>query len=46
MAQHFALTGAEVPAQTQWMKGCDWMPRDDAMLLLGVYRHGINNWEA
>ena len=23
-----------------------WGPKDDSMLLLGVYRHGIGNWEA
>lgn len=44
-AQSFRLTGAEIAPQTKWMKPCVWTARDDAMLLLGVFRHGVGAWD-
>ena len=29
----------------KWGKSCDWKPRDDAMLMLGVHWHGVAHWE-
>ena len=33
------------PACLQWMRTAEWQLQDDAMLLLGAWRHGINAWE-
>ncbi|GAB4815465.1 hypothetical protein N2152v2_002511, partial [Parachlorella kessleri] len=43
--QTFRLAAGEIPSTTQWMKACAWSPRDDAMLLLGVFRHGVGSWD-
>ena len=37
--------GAQMRAPT-WGKEHKWGQRQDAMLLLGVHRHGLGNWEA
>ena len=29
----------------KWGKSCDWKPKDDAMLMLGVHWHGVAHWE-
>jgi chromodomain-helicase-DNA-binding protein 1 len=33
-----------IKATQNW--SCEWDQRDDAMLLVGVWRHGLGNWEA
>lgn len=33
----------KVKSVTNW--GCTWTPKDDSMLLVGVYKHGFGNWE-
>jgi chromodomain-helicase-DNA-binding protein 1 len=40
---HFRLASAVKPP-TDW--ACEWKPKDDAMLLLGLSRHGMGSWEA
>ena len=44
-ARDFELSPAALPAAPKWGRACDWTPRDDAMLLLGVYRYGIDHWD-
>ncbi|CAL8472046.1 g11588 [Coccomyxa elongata] len=29
----------------KWGRMCDWTPHDDAMLLLGIYWHGLGHWD-
>ncbi|EIE23598.1 hypothetical protein COCSUDRAFT_47361 [Coccomyxa subellipsoidea C-169] len=29
----------------KWARMCDWTPHDDAMLLLGIYWHGLGHWD-
>ncbi|KDD76188.1 hypothetical protein H632_c322p2, partial [Helicosporidium sp. ATCC 50920] len=41
----FALGPREMPAPTQWMRGCGWGPPQDAALVLGVHLHGLGHWE-
>jgi hypothetical protein len=41
----FELSPAALPAAPKWGRACSWTPRDDAMLLLGVYRYGIDHWD-
>lgn len=41
----FELSPAALPAAPKWGRACSWTPRDDAMLLLGVYRYGIDKWD-
>ena len=36
---------ARPPARPQWMRTAEWGEREDAMLLLGCWRHGINAWD-
>lgn len=45
-AAEFAITPAMQATVPKWAKACDWTLHDDAMLLLGVYRHGMDNWVA
>ncbi|CAK9238133.1 unnamed protein product [Sphagnum jensenii] len=33
------------PRNPSWSKACGWSQVDDARLLLGVYYHGLGNWE-
>ncbi|KAG0616525.1 hypothetical protein M758_5G122400 [Ceratodon purpureus] len=33
------------PRVPSWSKVCEWSQVDDARLLLGVYYHGLGNWE-
>jgi hypothetical protein len=42
----FRLDAASAPPQAKWGRAIGWTPRDDAMLLLGVYWHGMGHWEA
>lgn len=42
----FRLEASSIPPQAKWGKAIGWTPRDDAMLLLGVYWHGIGHWDA
>ena len=44
-ARDFQLAAAALPAVPKWGRACDWSPRDDAMLLLGVNRYGIDHWD-
>jgi len=37
-------TAAQMPIP-KWAAPMGWTPRDDAMLLLGVHIHGLNNWD-
>ncbi|GMH36548.1 hypothetical protein BSKO_04416 [Bryopsis sp. KO-2023] len=43
---HFRLDASQLPAAPKWGKKIGWTSRDDAMLLLGSYFHGIGSWEA
>lgn len=29
----------------KWGKSCEWKPKDDSMLMLGVHWHGVAHWE-
>jgi len=42
----FRLDAAGTPPQAKWGRAVGWTPKDDAMLLLGVYWHGMGHWEA
>lgn len=44
-AADFELPAAALPAVPKWGRACDWSARDDSMLLLGVYRYGIDHWD-
>lgn len=44
-ARDFELAPNALPAVPKWGRACNWTPRDDAMLLLGVYRYGIDHWD-
>lgn len=33
----------DLKAITNW--NCSWSPKDDAMLLVGIYRHGFGSWD-
>lgn len=39
-----AVAAGMQPTVPKWARACDWSLRDDAMLLLGVYRHGMDDW--
>lgn len=41
---HFRLDNCQLPAPPRWGKCIGWSARDDAMLLVGVYLHGLSNW--
>jgi hypothetical protein len=41
----FRLEAGAVPPPAKWGKALDWTPRDDAVLLLGVFYHGLGHWE-
>ena len=43
--EEFILPGTALPAVPKWGRACAWSDRDDAMLLLGVYRHGLDHWD-
>lgn len=34
-----------LPSAPKWGRAIGWTPRDDAMLLLGIYWHGMAHWE-
>ncbi|KAK9828376.1 hypothetical protein WJX81_001254 [Elliptochloris bilobata] len=42
--QQFRLQAVQV-AMPKWGRACGWTARDDAMLLLGVYWHGLGRWD-
>jgi hypothetical protein len=46
LPRSFRLDAASTPPQAKWGRAVGWEPRDDAMLLLGVYWHGVGHWEA
>jgi hypothetical protein len=46
LPRSFRLEAASTPPQAKWGRAVGWGPRDDAMLLLGVYWHGVGHWEA
>ena len=41
----FRIGGAKLPRAPVWARKCGWSPRDDAMVLVGVYKHGWGSWE-
>jgi hypothetical protein len=41
----FRLEAGAVPPPAKWGKALGWTPRDDAVLLLGVFYHGLGHWE-
>lgn len=43
-ASEFEMPEGSIPALPKWARACGWTPRDDAMLLLGVYRYGLDQW--
>ena len=40
---HWSLPNEKVKPTAAW--SVDWNTRDDAMLLVGAWRHGFGNWE-
>jgi DNA-binding XRE family transcriptional regulator len=41
----FTLSASELPSITGWTKTYNWTAVDDSALLIGIYRHGIGEWE-
>lgn len=41
----FTLSASELPSITGWTKTYNWTAADDSALLIGIYRHGIGEWE-
>ena len=40
----FSLDATIQLAPPKWSRETSWTPRDDAMLLLGVFKYGLGNW--
>lgn len=43
---HYRLDNCQQPSPPRWRKKIGWSSRDDAMLLVGVYLHGLGSWKA
>ncbi|PSC73016.1 CHROMATIN REMODELING 5 [Micractinium conductrix] len=46
LLHNLKLHNQETPALTQWMRTAEWGLPEDEALLIGCWRHGVNNWEA
>ena len=43
--ENFRLGGGMLPRPPVWARKCDWTPKDDAMVLVGMFKHGWGSWD-
>ena len=43
--EKFRIGGGMLPRAPVWSRKCRWSPKDDAMVLVGIHRHGFGSWD-
>ena len=43
--EKFRLGGGMLPRPPIWARKCAWSPKDDAMVLVGIFKHGFGSWD-
>ena len=43
--EKFRIGGGMLPRAPVWSRKCGWSPKDDAMVLVGIHRHGFGSWD-